>query len=110
MLRGMVCSRPDVFRYGLGDDIHCLGNKDDVSALYHLPNGTDLPRLKIVGIEPLCLRLLFGFRLLLKRTDRSAAHQVYTEQFIDERVELVPANMQEIVRRVGVKQRPTDVH
>ena len=110
MLRGMICSRPDVFGYGSGDDIHCLGNKDDVPALYHLPNGTDLSWQEIVGIEPLCLRLLFIRGELLKRTYRSAAHQVYTEQFIDERVELVPANMQEIVRRVGVKQRPTDVH
>ena len=99
-----------MFGYGLGDDIHCLGNEDDVSALYHLPNGTDLSWQEIVGIEPLYLRLLFVFRQALKRTYRFAAHQVYTEQFIDERVELVPANMQEIVRRVGVKQRPTDVH
>ena len=110
MLRGMVSFCPDMVGNSLGDEVHCLGYKDDVSALYHLPDGSNLPWQEEVGIELLHACLLFVRREAFERPYRSAANEVDSEEFIEERVELIPAYMQEVVGRVGVKQGPTDVH
>ena len=60
MRRGMVSFCPDMVGNSLGDEIHCLGYKDDVSALYHLPDGRNLPWQEEVGIELLHACLSFG--------------------------------------------------
>ena len=103
MLRGMVSVCPDMVGNSLGDEIHRLGDKDDVSAFNHLPNGRNLPRQEVVGIELLHACLLFVRREAFERPYRSAAYEVDSEEFIEERVELIPAYMQEVVGRVGVK-------
>lgn len=110
MLRGMIGFCPDMFGNGLGDDVHRLGNEDDIPALYHLPDRRNLPWQKVVGIELFHACLLFVFRQAMKCADGSAPHKVNAEEFVEERVDPVPAYLQEVIGRVGVKQGPTDVH
>ena len=99
-----------MFSDGLRNDGHGVRDENDVSVLEESPDFCYFAWFEVVVVEVFGLCALFFRGEAVKPLDGSAAHEVIAEQTIYERVERIPLDVEEVVGRVGVEERPTDVH